>query len=102
MNHSHNVSVTRSTITSSRTPSCLVAAAALALLAASLPAAAAGDAKPTHAQVEKAREVCAVHKRKVEAMEAKGASDEALSKERQAWEDSCVHASDLMTAVGMQ
>lgn len=73
---------------------------ALALLTASLPAA-ADNTTPSHAQVEKARDICGMHKRKVKEMEAKGASDQALSKARLAWEDSCEHASELMTAAGM-
>lgn len=80
---------------------------ALALLFTAHPAAADAtattDAKPivTQAQVNRAREICAQHKHKVQRLEAENAGDGVLAKERQAWEDSCAQASDLMDAIGM-
>jgi hypothetical protein len=100
MNHLHNDSVDRSAMTSSHAKSLLVAgAAALALLATSLPAAA--DA-PSQAQVQKARGECAMHKRKVAALEAKGADEQTLAKARLDWEHACAQASELMAASGKQ
>lgn len=58
----------------------------------------AGDAKPTAAEISKARGDCAAHKRKVHAMENSNENDPELPAARAAWASACGHAQDLISA----
>lgn len=61
-------------------------------------AANAADAKPSAAEISKARAQCAAEKRKVQAMESANADDPALSAARLTWAQACGHAQDLISA----
>jgi hypothetical protein len=69
----------------------------LALWAWAMPASAA-DAKPTAAEISKARAQCAAEKRKVKAMESADPDNPQLSAARLTWAQACGHAQDLISA----
>jgi len=71
--------------------------AGLALLSLA-PAVNAADAKPTHAEIQKARAVCAQHKHKFKAFEKAHAKDPTLAEKRMEWAKSCYQAQDLINA----
>lgn len=74
-------------------------ALALALVSASIAFAAMADtAKPTAAQIAKARGECALQKQRVKAMEAKGDDDQKISAARLDWEHACGRAHALISA----
>ncbi|MES2490627.1 MAG: hypothetical protein V4607_12630 [Pseudomonadota bacterium] len=58
----------------------------------------ADDAKPTAAEITKARAECAMHKQKVRAIENANADDAQLPAMRLAWAQACGRAQDLITA----
>lgn len=58
----------------------------------------ADDAKPTAAEITKARAECAMHKQKVRAAENANADDLELPAMRLAWAQACGRAQDLITA----
>lgn len=71
---------------------------AILALAAVTTVAAAADAKPTAAEISKARADCAAHKHKVHAIENANQDDPQLPAERAAWASACGHAQDLISA----
>lgn len=58
----------------------------------------ADDAKPTAAEITKARAECAMHKQKVRAVENANEDDAQLPAMRLAWAQACGRAQDLITA----
>lgn len=75
----------------------LLLMAGLALLSVAT-AAGAADAKPTAAEINKARAECAAHKQKVHALENANENDPQLPAARAAWASACGHAQDLISA----
>lgn len=73
------------------------AAAGLALMSLSTPVSAA-DAKPTAAEISKARAECAEQKRKVRALESANADDAQVAAARLVWAHACGQAQDLISA----
>lgn len=71
--------------------------ASLMLLPFATPAQAA-NAKPTAAEISKARAECAAHKQKVRALESANEDDPQLPAARAAWASACGHAQDLISA----
>ena len=73
----------------------LTAAATALLFLVTVPAL---GAKPTQAEINKARAVCASHKAEVLKLEKKVAADDAaLQKKKKDWEHACQHAELLMS-----
>ena len=58
----------------------------------------AGDAKPTAAEISKARAECAAQKQKVRALESANEDDPQLASARATWARACGHAQDLISA----
>lgn len=71
--------------------------ASLALMPLAAPVSAA-DAKPSAAEISKARAECAAHKQKIHAMESANEDDPQLTSARAAWASACGHAQDLINA----
>lgn len=71
--------------------------ASLALLTITTSAMAA-DAKPTAAEISKARAECSAQKQKVHALENANENDPQLTDARATWVRACGHAQDLINA----